>query len=38
MFTGFDDNLLTDEVHYNKRGAAFESNRYYGALAEVLEE
>ena len=38
MFTGFDDSLLADEVHYNERGAVFVANRYYGALADVLEE
>lgn len=37
MFTGFNDGLLADAVHYNEAGAEFIANRYYNVLANVLE-
>ncbi|MEM7163777.1 MAG: GDSL-type esterase/lipase family protein [Bacteroidota bacterium] len=38
MFTGFSDDLLADDVHYNGNGAKFIAERYYGVLANVLEK
>ncbi|MEL6987239.1 MAG: GDSL-type esterase/lipase family protein [Bacteroidota bacterium] len=38
MFTGFDDSLLADRVHYNESGAAFIATRYYNTLENILEE
>lgn len=38
MFTGFDDSLLADDVHYNEAGAAFIATRYYDVLKNILEE
>ena len=38
MFTGFDDSLLGDDVHYNEAGAEFIATRYYNALETILEE
>ena len=37
MFTGFNDDLLADDVHYNEVGAVFIANRYYNILINVLE-
>ena len=37
MFTGFNDNLLADNVHYNEAGTVFIANRYYSILRNVLE-
>tara|TARA_B100000795_G_scaffold123957_1_gene92429 strand:- start:831 stop:1586 length:756 start_codon:yes stop_codon:yes gene_type:complete len=37
MFTGFNDGLLADDVHYNVAGAEFIANRYYNVLINVLE-
>ena len=37
MFTSFNDNLLADDVHYNKLGAKFIANRYYNILKNLLE-
>ena len=37
MFTGFNDDLLADDVHYNEAGAVFIANRYYTILINVLE-
>ena len=37
MFTGFNDSLLADAVHYNEAGAEFIGNRYYNILANLLE-
>jgi lysophospholipase L1-like esterase len=37
MFTGFDDTLLADEVHYSEAGAKFVADRYYEVLEDVLE-
>ena len=33
MFTGFNDNYLADDVHYNLSGALFIANRYYTAIS-----
>ena len=38
MFTGFNDSLLADDVHYNETGAEFIANRYYDVLENILEE
>ena len=38
MFTGFNDSLLADDVHYNKTGAEFIATRYYNVLENILEE
>lgn len=37
MFTGFNDSLLADDVHYNEAGAKFIANRYYSVLESVLK-
>ena len=37
MYTGFDDNLLADDVHYNEEGAKQDSNRYINILKNILE-
>ncbi|MEM6722433.1 MAG: GDSL-type esterase/lipase family protein [Bacteroidota bacterium] len=36
MATGFTDDLLADDVHYNQAGAEFIAARYYEALQTVL--
>ena len=38
MATGFNDNLLADDVHYNEAGAKFIADRYYEVLTTFLEE
>ncbi len=38
MHTGFSDEMLADDVHYNKRGAAFIADRYYDVLTRILEK
>lgn len=38
MFTGFNDSLLADDVHYNEAGAEFIATRYYNVLEDILEE
>lgn len=38
MHTGFSDQLLADDVHYNVAGAEFIASRYYKVLAGVLEK
>lgn len=38
MFTGFDDSLLADDVHYNESGAEFIATRYYNVLENILEK
>jgi hypothetical protein len=38
MHTGFSDELLADDVHYNVAGAEFIASRYYEVLAGVLEK
>ena len=37
VFTGFNDGLLADDVHYNEAGAEFVANRYYNVLINILE-
>lgn len=37
MFTGFNDSMLADDVHYNESGAEFIATRYYNILVNVLE-
>ncbi len=37
MFTGFTDNLLSDDVHYNEAGADFIATRYYSILQNILQ-
>lgn len=38
MATGFTDNLLADEVHYNEAGARFIAERYYTVLESILKQ
>lgn len=38
MHTGFTDNLLADDVHYNEAGAEFIADKYYKALESVLQD
>lgn len=38
MYSGFNDNMLADNVHYNQSGADFIAERYYIVLKETLEE
>lgn len=35
MFTGFNNGLLVDNVHYNEAGAEFIANRYCNVLINV---
>ena len=37
MATGFTDNMLADDVHYNETGAAFIAQRYYEVLQNILD-
>tara|TARA_B100001115_G_C15833008_1_gene416097 strand:+ start:733 stop:1464 length:732 start_codon:yes stop_codon:yes gene_type:complete len=37
MFSGFNDSLLADDVHYNEDGAKFIAGRYFDLLMSVLE-
>ena len=37
MFTGFGDNFLADDVHYNEDGAKFISDRYYKTIINLLD-
>ena len=37
MFTGFGDNFLADDVHYNEDGAEFIADRYYKILENLLD-
>ena len=37
LFTGFNDGLLADDVHYNESGADFIADRYYNVLVNILE-
>ncbi len=37
MFSGFNDSLLADDVHYNEDGAEFIAGRYFDLLVSVLE-
>ena len=36
MFTGFNDNFLADDVHYNVDGAKFIAERYSELILNVL--
>ena len=36
MATGFTDDLLADDIHYNKAGAEFIAARYYNKLVPLL--
>lgn len=38
MFSGFTDEFLADDVHYNETGAEFIATRYYAILENILEE
>ncbi|MEL6865967.1 MAG: GDSL-type esterase/lipase family protein [Bacteroidota bacterium] len=38
MYTGFTDDLLADDVHYNEAGAVFIADRYYNVLVNILEQ
>ena len=38
MFTGFSDDMLADNVHYNEEGASFIAERYYEVLQGLLEK
>lgn len=38
MFTGFTDDFLADDVHYNQAGAEFIANRYYDRLIQLMEQ
>ena len=37
LFTGFNNDLFADDVHYNESGADFIANRYYNVLVNILE-
>ena len=37
MYSGFDDSLLADDVHYNEDGAKFIAGRYFDLLVNLLE-
>jgi lysophospholipase L1-like esterase len=37
MATGFTDDLLADDIHYNQAGAAFIAERYYNKLVPFLD-
>ncbi len=37
MFTGFNHDLLADDVHYNEAGAEFIAKRYYNVLINILK-
>ena len=37
MFTGFGDNFLADDVHYNEYGAEFIADKYYKTLINLLD-
>jgi len=38
MYSGFSDDLLADNVHYNKKGAEFIAERYFKVLKDVLKK
>ncbi|WP_299215844.1 GDSL-type esterase/lipase family protein [uncultured Aquimarina sp.] len=38
MFSGFIDDFLADDVHYNEAGGIFIANRYYDLLQNILEQ
>ena len=37
MYSGFNDSLLADDVHYNEDGAKFIAVRYFDLLVSILE-
>ena len=37
MYTGFNDSLLADDVHYNEDGAKFIAERYFDVLVNILQ-
>ena len=37
MYSGFNDSLLADDVHYNEDGAKFIAKRYFDLLVNLLE-
>tara|TARA_B100000963_G_scaffold206710_1_gene180046 strand:+ start:2718 stop:3449 length:732 start_codon:yes stop_codon:yes gene_type:complete len=37
MYSGFNDSLLADDVHYNQDGAKFIAERYFDLLVSLLE-
>lgn len=37
MFSGFNDDFLADDIHYNQAGAKFIANRYFNLLENILE-
>ena len=37
MFSGFDDDMLADDVHYNELGATFIAEQYYEVLEDILK-
>ena len=37
MYTGFNDDMLADEVHFNNKGAAFIAGRYLEAFETHIE-
>lgn len=37
MSTGFQDNMLADDVHYNEEGAQFIAERYFEVLSEIIQ-
>lgn len=37
MYTGFSDNLLADDVHYNEKGAEFIAEKYYSILITLMQ-
>ena len=36
MYSNFDDSMLADDVHYNKKGSKFIAKRYYNELKEIM--
>ena len=38
MYSGFEDKMLADDVHYNELGATFIAERYYEILQDILEK
>ena len=37
MYTGFSDDLLADDVHYNEKGAEFIAEKYYSILITLMQ-
>lgn len=38
LYTGFTDDFIADDVHYNEAGAVFIASRYYNVLENILEK